>query len=369
MTNENDPISPPPRNWKTQLRELLNKVRGGLSHSGGGLKSRMEKWGIFDKLPKSFPKHLEPMAVATWVGEAIQRRGLAFYGKLLTVFLCTYFLADITALIAGRFIPEPPPARPPRTGYTSAEKRPPSMEDYQGIFSRNLFNSQGLIPGDDVTIAGGPSDAGNIPVRTSLPFNLVGTLILRDELRSIATIEDKSAQMVYPVRINDEIQAKAKILKIEPRRVTFINTSNGRREYVELPEDLATSNPRVSVGTRPSLTGGKTIQQVSPTQYNIERTEIDKTMADLNNVLTQARCVPSFENGLPVGYKCFQIVPGSIYDKLGLQNGDVVTAINGKSLNDPGKAIEELSNLKDAKHVEITIKRNGRAQTNNYDIR
>ena len=97
------------------------------------------------------------------------------------------------------------------------------MEDYNVIFSRNLFNSQGIIPGEEGPNTGAPIDLGGAPVRTSLPFNLIGTMILRDETRSIATIEDKSASMVYPVRETDEIPAKAKILRIEPRKVTFIN--------------------------------------------------------------------------------------------------------------------------------------------------
>jgi general secretion pathway protein C len=91
-------------------------------------------------------------------------------------------------------------------------------------------------------------------------------------------------------------------------------------------------------------------------------------LADLNNVLTQARCVPNFENGLPSGYKCFQIVPGSIYDKLGLQNGDTIVGINGQNINDPGKAFEQLSTLKEAKHISLSIKRDGRPVQLEYDI-
>ena len=87
-------------------------------------------------------------------------------------------------------------------------------------------------------------------------------------------------------------------------------------------------------------------------------------------VLTEARAVPNFENGVPAGYKLFQIVPGSIFDALGLKNGDTISAINGQSINDPAKAFEMLNELKSgAKNFEITMKRDGRTSTNNYDIR
>jgi hypothetical protein len=123
------------------------------------------------------------------------------------------------------------------------------------------------------------------PVRTTLPFNLVGTLILQDELRSIATIEDKSASMVYPVRATDEIPSKARILRVEPRKVTFINISNGRKEFVDLPDDGSlppVNNPRVTV--RPTGGGGPGIEKVSENQFNVARTELDAALKDLNKV-------------------------------------------------------------------------------------
>ena len=146
---------------------------------------------------------------------------VGFYGNLVTTLLCAWFLADISALFAGKYIPEPPTARPPRSGAFGL--RPKTLEAYNPVFARNLFNSKGLIPGEDTST---PGDPGGPPVKTTLPFTLVGTMVLRDELRSIATIEDKSASTVYPVRVEDEIPGKAKILKIEPTRVIFVNTSS-----------------------------------------------------------------------------------------------------------------------------------------------
>jgi general secretion pathway protein C len=78
--------------------------------------------------------------------------------------------------------------------------------------------------------------------------------------------------------------------------------------------------------------------------------------------------VPNFENGQLAGYKLFQIVPGSIYDKLGLQNGDVIAGLNGQAINDPGKAFEMLSELKTSSHLELQIKRDGRVSNFAYNI-
>ncbi|MBI3542315.1 MAG: PDZ domain-containing protein, partial [Deltaproteobacteria bacterium] len=91
-------------------------------------------------------------------------------------------------------------------------------------------------------------------------------------------------------------------------------------------------------------------------------------MANLNEVLQQARAIPNFENGMPDGYKILQIVPGSIFEKLGIKNGDVITGLNGETVNDPGKALALLNDLPNANHVEITVKRGGQKKTMQYDI-
>jgi general secretion pathway protein C len=349
----------------TRLRSLRGGASGGGAGGGGGGGGDDGEGpqGFGQKLAGSLPK-IEPLAIAEWAQRTLQKQGFGLYGTAGTIIICTYFLGDLSAMMVGRFIPEPPAAKMNRFG---GGPRRTSLDEYNVIFSRNLFSSTGTIPGEGALPTGPsePTDLGGPPVKTALPFNLIGTMILRDELRSIATIEDKSASTVYPVRVEDEIPQKAKITKIEAHRVIFVNTASGRREFVELPEDVQSNAPKVTVGAKSAAPG---IEKLSSTQFNIDRKEVDKALSDLNNILTQARAVPNIENGQPAGYKLFQIVPGSIYDKLGLQNGDVIAGLNGAPINDPGKAFEMLSELKTAPHLDLTIKRDGRSMPFSYDI-
>lgn len=332
----------------------------------GNLRAKLKL--VSANLVEQIKAAIDGFDAAAWAEQAskiFQRQKAGVYGLIATIVLCTWFLSDLTSLLVGQFIPEPPITRLARSD-SSPERRTKSIEDYGVIFTRNLFNSRGLIPGDD-SPTGEPFELGGPAIRTSLPFTLVGTMILKDELRSIATIEDRTASMVYPVRVSDEIPSKAKIISIEPNRVIFVNTSTGRREFIDIPEDQAVSNPRISLGAPVSTGAG--IEKTSPTNFNVARTEVDKAFSDLNNILTQARAVPNFENGQPAGYKLFQIVPGSIYDKLGLKNGDVIAGVNGDPINDPGKAFELLGQLKTAPHLELSIKRDGKVSNFSYDIR
>jgi general secretion pathway protein C len=310
--------------------------------------------GLVDKL-----KNLEPAVMLEWAAGVFQgRKNTVFYGKLATLLLCTYFLADLTAITLSKYLPEPSGSKKNMGGL----HKMPTLDDYNVIFARNLFNSNGIIPGEE----SGPQDLGGVPVRTTLPFNLIGTMILSDELRSIATIEDKSASLVYPVRVTDEIPQKARIVKIEARKVIFVNTASGRREFIDLPENADTAAPRITLGTKP---GGPGIEQTAATQFSVSRGEIDKALGDLNNILTQARAVPHFENGVPAGYKLFQIVPGSIYQKLGLKDGDVIAGFDGQPATDPALAFQQLSDLKNKSHLELQVKRDGKPVTFSYDFK
>lgn len=80
---------------------------------------------------------------------------------------------------------------------------------------------------------------------------------------------------------------------------------------------------------------------------------------DLSKVLMQATAIPKIENGEIVGFKILQIDAGSIYDKAGLKDNDVITSINGLKLNSVSGAVKLLQSLKGASDVSIDVNRDG----------
>ena len=93
--------------------------------------------------------------------------------------------------------------------------------------------------------------------------------------------------------------------------------------------------------------------------YVIPREDLEKQLSNLNSIATQARIVPSFKNGVANGFKLFSIRPGSIYEKIGVKNGDVIRKLNGYEINSPDKALEVYAKLKEASKIDIEIERNG----------
>jgi general secretion pathway protein C len=288
---------------------------------------------------------------------------LNFIAILASIVLIAWTGADLAAFFVEKWIPEPPVSRFRIGAVEGAGMKP--FSDYQGIIGRNLFSSLGKIPGDEVQ---GIPNQDNEPVKSTLPLDLIGTVILKNGLNSIATIQDKGENQVYPMRVDDELPGKIKVLEIQPYKVIFRNVASGRKEFIDMPEEG--NGTRITVGSlssrKPPSDG---IEQTAPNQFNIPRAELDKYLSNINDVLTQARAIPHFENGQPAGYKLIQIVKGSVYEKLGLQNGDILCGVNGENINDPSRAFELLNQLKTASSLELCVKRGGRQTTQSYNFR
>ena len=101
----------------------------------------------------------------------------------------------------------------------------------------------------------------------------------------------------------------------------------------------------------------------------IDRETVTAATEDMNKLLTQARLVPNFTGGEADGFRIFSIVPSSLFDKIGLRNGDILSGINGTEIKDPEKAFQVYQMLKDNDRFVIDLVRAGQKMTLNYEIR
>lgn len=307
-------------NWRTHLANLPSQIAN---------------------LPRRIPKEMQ-----------IQANTLR-YINLASIAVAAYFAANLAATVLAPFFPD----QAPSAKALKIKMREPLLA-YDSITSRNLFNYKGLIPED-----GAGADPGGTPVKTSLPLELMGIIIVRDNLKSVASVSDRNRNDVIAVKVNEQISPDAVVQIIEENRVIFLNRATNRREYIELPEDLK------RLKTRPAASGAKTgVTKLDDSHMVVDRAEVDKALADLSNVVTQARCVPHLEGGRPAGFRCFQVVPGSIFEKIGIQNGDIVCGINGQELNDITQALGLFEQLKTSNSIELCLKRNRQTLNVRYDI-
>jgi len=110
------------------------------------------------------------------------------------------------------------------------------------------------------------------------------------------------------------------------------------------------------------------IRQISDAQYQIDRSEVDSALDNMNQLFTQIRAVPHFEGGKSVGFRLFAIRQGSIFDQIGLKNGDVIQRINGSDLSDPAKALALFQQLRSESSINMDYLRNKETKSVSYQI-
>ena len=129
------------------------------------------------------------------------------------------------------------------------------------------------------------------------------------------------------------------------------------------PRNKTARVPRAGTG------GSAKVEQVSDTQWIVDRASMLASTRNLNRFLMQAHADPYRKQGRTVGFRITRIRPGSIYEKIGLRNGDVLLRVNTRNLDNPAKLLSLYQEMRNKRHISILLSRNGQDQTFNYDIR
>lgn len=298
--------------------------------------------------------------------------------NLLLLALAAYAAAGIVGTaLAARFIPVAdvalvePPAPPP------IEKAKPATY-YALIHQRDIFNSVKPVEAPPVAEA---------PKKTQLKVKLWGVAVRGP--RSHCIIEDQSARPPKQelFKIGDMVAGIAKVKAIEWDKV--ILEHDGAEEILELVPDstahaaaavaatlgatgTAGANGTTAPGSapRPGAAGPDiNVQVVGENQYEIPKAEVDKAFENLGQLFTQMRAVPHFEGGKAVGFRLFAIRSGSLFDKIGLRNGDIVKRINEIEMKDPSSALPMFEQLRNEQSLTVDLTRNRTDLTLGYKVK
>lgn len=295
---------------------------------------------------------------------AIKRYAWVFH--LLIIFLVAKSVSNIIISYLDEKI-EAPTTKSQSTKPKLAELEKPIQElgTYSVITRRNIFNPKAKEEELIEPLKGGKvglDETGAVP--TSLPYELIGTIILSDAARSVFAMSNKDKNEVESYRVGEVIDQAAKVFKIAPSKVYFENIQTGQLEYIELKEekgaDLTVARSEIS---------GTGVNETAPGRFTIDRGALESTLQNPNEILVQARAVPNIVGGKIQGFRLFAIQPGSIYEKLGIKNGDIILQINDVALDSPAKALEFYGAISSATDISLDIDRNGQKQSYHYTIK
>jgi general secretion pathway protein C len=248
------------------------------------------------------------------------------------------------------------------------------MSTYNSIASRNAFCPGCPIPDLQRTKVEKPKSCADASRLGDGGTKLIGTIVLSDPRFSVATIQ-KGSQDTQAVQQGDKVNGLGEVFEIRQRRVCFLTNDGNKVEFIELPEeDAKFGQPIASAAPPPpSDDGGRAtaipgIDQTSDTDFNVSRSTLNKYIND-PNVLFQAHAVPNRVDGAIEGFKILSIQPGSVYEALGVQVGDIVKSVNGEPMNSLAKAQELFMALRSSAEVNITVNRGGADVSQNYKIK
>jgi general secretion pathway protein C len=226
------------------------------------------------------------------------------------------------------------------------------------------------------------------PVRSDLRLLLVVAVQAEDAAQSLVTLTDGATRESRVLGVGEEF-AGAKLLGVERLgdaadatgnafKMVAVICNGGTKEYLDGEAGAGGGEGPLNVGVAqvPGRPGGapppggslEGIRKLTDTRYEIDKAVIESSLSNLNTLATQARLVPSFKNGVANGFKLFQIQPGSLYSSIGIENGDVITRINGYEINSPDKALEIYQKLREASHVTLELDRAGQNIKKDYSI-
>ncbi len=245
----------------------------------------------------------------------------------------------------------------------SARLRP--LSAYKTIETRNLFDVRIKEPTPTPATPTKTVDVGALQ-KTDLKLKLFGTIFssLNDSGNGAVIADNKKKQRLY--RVGDSVENA--IVKKILREKVILNV-NGNDEILKIEKVLSSQKKTIKPSISKPRKKATSSKSSRSTKIKVKRSELEKSMNNLNEVFKQVRVRPHFFNGKPDGLTISGIKPQSVFRKLGLKSGDVILGVDGKDIRSVDDALQFYRSLGENANMQLKIKRRGMPRTIDYDIR
>ena len=292
-------------------------------------------------------------------------RNLSWIANAALFVLCCFLFAETANAVIGAVL-VPGPGDEVSLRPTRAETRRATV-DRRAILSRNLFNASMLAPAapDETEITEEDLEA------TRLPLRLVGTAASIDPARSWAAVEDEKSRETLVVRVTDDLLGKASVMLIERRRLVLSengvlrelileeNTIAASRAPTRPPAASARANRRRSSRNRGIQATAKRVERLSESRFSVSRSAVNEMARNPAEIFSQARIQPKYEDGEMVGLQISAIKSGSLFEQLGIENGETITEVNGIAIDGPEQSPKILQEFSRGGALTVNVKKAG----------
>jgi len=223
-------------------------------------------------------------------------------------------------------------------------------DSYRIIAERNLFGTTTKAVTEKQTAAVPPAQD------VALLVELRGT-VAGGPKYGFAVIEEKGTKKQRLVKAGDLIGG-ARVIRIDRNAIAvLVNDQERILRIAETAERPIVPSPAAPAPVAAAPPAGATV---------ISRGEIDAGLQDMGSLLRQAQIRPYFEGGVPDGFLISNIRAGSLYQKMGAVDGDIIQEVNGRKIRTADDVMGLLNTIKAGTNMSMTIKRRGKQETLNY---
>ncbi len=278
---------------------------------------------------------------------------------------------------------------------------PPGEKALEELSSRRIFRLDDPAPAvvaepDTTPVEPTPETkpTGEL-TESTLPINLMGTFVSSLTEYTYATLQIEGEPKIASLG-SEYLDGKAKVVKIarghivlrEDQAYTFIRLWADKTAQAG-PSPMGPGGPMTpgrpggplgkpvpTPGTTPppvaelgdTMNPSEGITKTGAYDYTLDRKMIDKQLADISKLQSEARVVPHYQDNQYQGFKLVGVRPGSLYRAIGIRSGDIVKSVNGTAIDSPTKALELFEQLKSSSQIAVEIERRGQPKTLNYNI-
>ena len=215
-------------------------------------------------------------------------------------------------------------------------------------------------------------------------FILVGTIVSSTPSARRAILWANGMTHPKAFREKEEVEPGAFLASVERDKVWL--TRGSEREMLEIlpvgskaraslsppvagQRSAAPAAPQATAPPPSQTPGDIRVERLADNRFSIDEEGVAQLTGNINQFMTQVRLIPFFEGNKSAGYRIAAIRPGTTFERLGFQGGDVLQQVNGLDVSSPEKLYTIFQNLKDEKKVSVNILRQGQKNTLTYEIR
>jgi general secretion pathway protein C len=321
----------------------------------------------------------------TWLSAQLAVAGVQRRLRFAVLLLLVVWLARSLVLALWSFVP---PAEPLPQGLLPINPVLPS----DGVTTQRAVNIEALVAaqlfGDatdsalaaeiervETTEVEAATELAGIEdgaVQSNLPLVLRGIVAVTDAGLGQAVIEHRKMQDLY--RVGDELPGgnRVELAKVMPRQVVIDN--GGRYELLRLFEEgssLAATLPAASAADtsrRASRKTGSRVEEVTGNASEIAAQYRQRLYSDPQSLTELVSLSVVREGSQTIGYRLSPGPEAQAFQALGFRSGDLVTAVNGKSVAELANITGLYDDMRSAKEAVFELSRGDEQLTLTLDL-